>query len=83
MQWISLSQSTSARAEDPNSAGTQFFICIGRQAFLDNKYTAFGKTADAESLETVHKIGKVKKGRNDKPEKDVAIEKATVTEKAK
>jgi peptidyl-prolyl cis-trans isomerase B (cyclophilin B) len=72
-----------ARSNDPNSAGTQFFICIGKQAFLDNQYTAFGKTADAESLETVHKIGKVKKGRNDKPEKDVTIEKATVTEKPK
>jgi peptidyl-prolyl cis-trans isomerase B (cyclophilin B) len=72
-----------ARAEDPNSAGSQFFVCIGPQSFLNGKYTVFGKTADAESLETVHKIGKVKKGRNDRPVDNVTIEKATVTEKAK
>jgi peptidyl-prolyl cis-trans isomerase B (cyclophilin B) len=72
-----------ARAQDPNSAGSQFFICVARQRSLDNQYTVFGKTADAESLETVHKIGKVRTGANDKPVQPVTIEKATVTEKAK
>jgi len=74
-----------ARSSDPDSAGTQFFICIGSQNFLDNKYTAFGKTADVESLTTVHKIGKVKKDPNnkEKPLDKVTITKATVTEKAK
>ena len=32
-----------ARANDPNSAGSQFFVCLGRLTSLDNKYTVFGK----------------------------------------
>ena len=31
-----------ARSQDPNSAGSQFFICVGAAPFLDGKYTAFG-----------------------------------------
>jgi len=74
-----------ARATDPDSAGTQFFICLGKQSFLDGQYTAFGKTADAESQETVRKIGKVKKDpkNKEKPLDKVVITKATVTETPK
>src|SRR5438067_3729913 len=68
-----------ARTGDPNSAGSQFFICLERQAGLDNKYTVFGKVADEESLNTVRKIGDVRTGPNDRPVEKVAIEKATVT----
>ena len=32
-----------ARSQDPNSAGSQFFIVVKRSSFLDGKYTAFGK----------------------------------------
>src|SRR3954471_14480734 len=32
-----------ARSRDPNSAGSQFFICLDRAAPLDHQYTAFGK----------------------------------------
>jgi peptidyl-prolyl cis-trans isomerase B (cyclophilin B) len=32
-----------ARASDPNSAGSQFFICVGDSHFLDGQYTAFGR----------------------------------------
>lgn len=31
-----------ARSQDPDSAGSQFFICVAEAPFLDNKYTAFG-----------------------------------------
>jgi len=31
-----------ARSSDPDSAGSQFFICLGDAQFLDRKYTAFG-----------------------------------------
>ena len=31
-----------ARSNDPDSAGSQFFICLGDAKFLDRKYTAFG-----------------------------------------
>ena len=47
----------------PNSAGTQFFICLEHAQLLDNKYTAFGKVTDEESMATVKAIGKVKTGR--------------------
>ena len=32
-----------ARAQNPNSAGSQFFICVADANFLDNNYTVFGK----------------------------------------
>ena len=71
-----------ARSNDPNSAGTQFFICNADALFLDNQYTAFGKCADAESLAVVQKIGKTKTNR-ERPLQDVTIKKATVIESPK
>ena len=32
-----------ARSQNPDSAGSQFFICLGDPRFLDRQYTAFGK----------------------------------------
>jgi len=32
-----------ARAQDPNSAGCQFFVCVKDSPFLDGQYTAFGR----------------------------------------
>src|SRR4051812_32304119 len=72
-----------ARSSDPNSAGTQFFICLDTQAGLDRQYTVFGKVLDTESQETVNKIGLVKTDRGDKPIDKVVIEKAVVKETAK
>ena len=68
-----------ARTGDPNSAGSQFFICLERVPHLDNQYTAFGKTADAASLDVVKAIGSVRTGGGDKPVEPVVIKKATVT----
>src|SRR5258708_30681377 len=42
-----------ARTNDPNSAGSQFFLCLEPAPHLDNQYTPSGKTADAESLAVV------------------------------
>ncbi|MDA7915703.1 peptidylprolyl isomerase [Verrucomicrobia bacterium] len=39
-----------ARSQDPNSAGSQFFLCNGDAKFLDNQYTAFGKLCDGEDI---------------------------------
>jgi peptidyl-prolyl cis-trans isomerase B (cyclophilin B) len=72
-----------ARTSDPNSGGSQFFICLGKHTHLDRQYTAFGRTADADSLSVVQKIGKVPTDRNDRPNKPVKINKATVVETAK
>lgn len=69
-----------ARTSDPNSAGSQFFICLERVAYLDGQYTVFGKTADAESLAVVKKIGEVRTGPQDRPVEPVVINSATVKE---
>lgn len=70
-----------ARSNSPNSAGSQFFICLERVPHLDNQYTAFGKTADDESLQVVKKIGGVDTDASDKPKKAVQIKKVSVVEK--
>ena len=67
-----------ARTSDPNSAGSQFFICLERVPHLDNQYTAFGRTADAASLDVVKAIGSVRTAASDRPVEPVVIKKATV-----
>ncbi len=59
--------------KDANSAGSQFFICMGRVPNLDREYTAFGVTADEESLKNALSIGDVQTGAGDRPVEDVAI----------
>lgn len=67
-----------ARSQNPNSAGSQFFICTGNPGFLDGQYTAFGKTADQASLDVVLKIGVVPTAPGDRPLTDVKIKTAKV-----
>jgi len=43
-----------ARSADPDSAGSQFYICLGAQPFLDGKYTVFGQVT--EGMDVVQKI---------------------------
>ncbi|MEZ6092767.1 MAG: peptidylprolyl isomerase [Pirellulaceae bacterium] len=69
-----------ARSQNPNSAGSQFFICLGTHAYLDGQYTAFGECADDASYQVVQKIGSVATGRDDHPKEPVLINKATVSE---
>ena len=45
-----------ARANDPNSASSQFFICLDDATFLDKQYTAWGRVTDG--MEHVHAIQK-------------------------
>ncbi len=68
-----------ARTSDPNSAGSQFFLCLDRVPHLDRQYTAFGQTADDDSLKVVLDIGSVKTGSGDRPVEDVVIHSASVT----
>jgi peptidyl-prolyl cis-trans isomerase B (cyclophilin B) len=72
-----------ARTNDPNTAGSQFFICLEKVTSLDNKYTAFGRTADDASLEVVRKIGVTPTDGNDRPKTPVTIRTAKVVETAK
>ena len=69
-----------ARSGDPNSAGSQFFICLDKHSHLDGQYTAFGKTADESSWETVRQIGTVKTNASDRPVEEVKILSADVKE---
>jgi cyclophilin family peptidyl-prolyl cis-trans isomerase len=69
-----------ARTNDPNSAGSQVFLCLGRVPHLDKQYTAFGKTADQSSLDVLLKIGKSKTDGSDRPVQPVMIIKGTVIE---
>jgi len=39
-----------ARSSDPDSAGSQFFICLGDASFLDRKYTAFGHVIKGDDV---------------------------------
>ena len=45
-----------ARAADPNSAGSQFFIVHKDSNFLDEQYTVFGRIVTQESFDTLDKI---------------------------
>ena len=54
-----------ARAQDPNSAGSQFFICVANDDFLDGQYAAFGKLT--EGLDVAERISKVRTDYTDKP----------------
>ncbi len=72
-----------ARTSDPNSAGSQFFICLETTPHLDRQYTAFGRTADAGSLAVVKAIGNAKTGANDRPASPVTIKSAKVIESPK
>ena len=56
-----------ARTADPNSAGSQFFICLGRDhcKHLDGSYTAFGKITDG--IDVVRTIGAVETDHGDVP----------------
>ena len=54
-----------ARTNDPNSAGSQFFICAGDASHLDAKYTVFGKVV--EGLSIIDKIVNMPRDNRDNP----------------
>ncbi len=70
---------SAARSQSPNSAGSQFFICLDAHSHLDGKYTAYGMTTE-DTMDVVKKIGAVETARGDRPLEDVTIETMTVVE---
>lgn len=65
-----------ARSQHPDSAGSQFFICLADARFLDKQYTAFGELAKGD--EVLAKIGETPTtrsggGENSKPTKRVGV----------
>lgn len=67
-----------ARAQDPDSAGSQFFICLKDLPSLDEKYTVFGTTI--EGIDVVKAIGKVATDASDKPLKPVIMKSVKIVE---
>ena len=68
-----------ARSQDPNSAGSQFFICHGEAGFLDGQYTAFGRLTDGEdTLDAIAGAATLPGGENSKPVEPVKISKVTI-----
>ncbi len=67
-----------ARSTDPNSAGSQFFVCLGTHAFLDGQYTAFGRTTDDTGLDVVRRIGGLETDSQDRPKSPAVIESANL-----
>ncbi|MCK5817364.1 MAG: peptidylprolyl isomerase [Candidatus Marinimicrobia bacterium] len=54
-----------ARTPDPNSAGSQFFICDGSPTFLDGQYTVFGEITEGKSI--IAEIANVQRDGSDNP----------------
>ena len=73
-----------ARTMDPNSASSQFFICVDDQAYLDAQYAAFGRVSDEESLQVALDIASVKTTRwgyyDDVPVEPVVMKKVYMIE---
>ncbi len=60
-----------ARSNDPNSAGSQFFICHGDPTFLDRQYTAFGKLIKGDDV--LEKIATTPTRPQDRPNKRMGV----------
>lgn len=60
----------------PNTGGSQFFINLVNNNFLDRKHPVFGKVI--EGMDVIDKIAKVEKNAQDKPLQDVKIIKAVI-----
>src|SRR5437867_12511722 len=61
-----------ARSQDPDSAGSQFFICHGTPRFLDHQYTAFGKVIKGDDV--LEKIATTPTHPQDRPDKRMGVE---------
>src|SRR3989454_8303799 len=61
-----------ARSQDPDSAGSQFFICHGTPRFLDRQYTTFGKVIKGEDV--LEKIATTPTHPPDRPNKRMGVE---------
>lgn len=65
-----------ARASDPNSAGSQFFICVADSPWLNGQYTAFGKVTAGQDVADA--ISAAPRDGRDRPLEEIALEKVRV-----
>ncbi len=66
-----------ARASDPNSASSQFFIVVKDSTFLDHQYTAFGEVVSG--MDVADKIAAVPRDARDNPNSPVRIKKVVLS----
>lgn len=73
-----------ARTFIPNSATSQFFICVAPCDYLDGQYAAFGRLTDEESIKVAKEISEVKthswRGYDDIPDDPIVIKTIKVIE---
>ncbi len=68
-----------ARSADPDSAGSQFFVCHGDANFLDGQYTAFGRLVDGdETLDQIASAPTQSGGEGSTPVEPVQVKKVTI-----
>jgi len=67
---------SAARSSDPNSASSQFYICLTSTPFLDGKYTVFGHLI--KGYDVLHKIEKVETVVGNGGEKSKPVEKVMI-----
>ena len=60
-----------ARSQDPDSAGSQFFVCVKDSPFLDRQYTAFGRVV--RGMEVADKIVNEARDARDNPKERVEM----------
>jgi len=65
-----------ARAQNPNSAGSQFFLMVADAPHLDGAYAGFGKVI--EGIEVAQEIVNVKRNASDRPDTPQVMKKVTV-----
>ena len=67
-----------ARADDPDSGNSQFFICFDEAGFLDGQYTLFGQVIDGmDVIDKIKKGSQADNGTVTDPDKIVKMELAT------
>jgi peptidyl-prolyl cis-trans isomerase B (cyclophilin B) len=69
-----------ARAQDPNSAGSQFFVCVADSGFLDRQYTAFGRVV--RGMEVADKIVGAPRDGRDNPNERIEMKVRVVAQGA-
>jgi len=68
-----------ARSQDPNSAGSQFYICLAPQPALDGQYTVFGQVLSG--MEVVDQITTVPRDERDNPLDPIVMESVKIIDR--
>lgn len=67
-----------ARSAHPDSAGSQFYVCLAPAPHLDGSYTVFGQVIDG--MDVVQAIGRVRADADARPLEKVVMKKVTISE---